>query len=248
MNQPEQTTSHGKESNSSHTLIPLIGLVAGCGVVMGWVVFGSHGEAAAKTDAMKEPEAHATASVRPQSREIITPAVVTPDPHFVRREPPVVPVALSPESRGMVLAIQNKYSCEHCGGGKTTPQCLPGLGGNAGRDTQSLTDALRKSLGSLPDDCYVTTALPKIVDPKAPADLMNILFEDLLKRPNPIKLRMLFIIAGIEGHPLAASALENLRSAMKLDHQQDWPRWDQAVNQQCAREERGMRGASCRVH
>ena len=77
---------------------------------------------------------------------------------------------------------------------------------------------------------------------------MGLLYEDLLKRPNPIKLRMLFIIAETEGHPLAATALDNLRSILNMDHQQDWPRWEQAVTQVVTHEERGMRSENCRIH
>ena len=77
---------------------------------------------------------------------------------------------------------------------------------------------------------------------------MDVLYQDLLKRPNPIKLRMLFIIAETDGHPLAASALRSLQTSLNMDHQQDWPRWEQAVTQVCAHEERGMRSDNCRIH
>jgi len=213
-----------------------------------WLVIGPQRESTAIAAAANVRIDPSNGSVTDPKHEQKAASAVPPDPRFVRRLPLSLPGALSPEARQMALVIQQKYRCAHCCGEQSTPQCLPGLGGDASLDAPSLIAALRKSLGTLPDDCYVSTALPKVVDPKTPAELMNILYEDLLKRPNPIKLRMLFIIAEIDGHPLAADALANLRSTTNLDHQQDWQRWEQAVVQQCAHEERGMRSDNCRIH
>ena len=229
------------------TPLPVIIALAGV-VVAVWLAIGAP-RTTATSPAQEAGMACASAGLPhhpgPAPRQA---AGVTPDPRFVRRVPPTVPVALSPEARKMALEIQNKYRCAHCCADETAPRCLPGLGGDAGQDPQALVDALRKSLGSLPNDCYVSTALPKIIDPETPEDLMDVLYQDLLKRPNPIKLRMLFIIAETDGHPLAASALRSLQTSLNMDHQQDWPRWEQAVTQVCAHEERGMRSDNCRIH
>ena len=189
-------------------------------------------------------QADGTAKSGPSAVKAPGTEAVTPDPRFARREPPPMPVALSPESRRMVLAMQNKYTCGHSAAAPATAARKPAYLVHMDQDTQ----VLRQSLGTLPDACYVTMALPKIVDPATSPELSEVLFEDLLKRPDPIKLRMLFILASLDGHPLAARALENLKSTMNLDHQQDWLRWDQAVVEQAAHEERGMRGADCRSH
>ena len=232
----------------SRILIVLAVVLTGSAGFAAWLARGPRSEAAEAAATLKTLEGPGVGAVPSPRRGQNPSAEVTPDPRFIRRAQPSLPAALPLEARQMALAIQNKYRCAHCCDEETTPRCLPGLGKEAVRDPQALTDALRKSLGELPDDCYVSTALPRMVDPKTPAELMNTLYEDLLKRPNPIKLRMLFIIAEIDGHPLAARGLTDLRAIMQLDHQNDWPRWEQAVVQQCAREERGMRGASCRVH
>ena len=232
----------------SRALIPVLALIAGCAVVAGVLALNTHG-----IFSRKNTESDTSASVtnsapgRHQPEAKVS-ARVAPDPRFVPRQTPQVLVSLTPEARSMALAMENKYRCAHCCADEAIPRCLPGLDGGAYQDSQALTEALRQSLGTLPNDCYVSTALPKVIDPKTPTELMGLLYEDLLKRPNPIKLRMLFIIAETEGHPLAATALDNLRSILNMDHQQDWPRWEQAVTQVVTHEERGMRSENCRIH
>jgi hypothetical protein len=56
------------------------------------------------------------------------------------------------------------------------------------------------------------------------------------------------VLAGIDGHPLAATALADMQSMLKTDCEREWPRWEQAISQQLVREDRGARGASCRFH
>jgi len=113
---------------------------------------------------------------------------------------------------------------------------------------EGLSLSLRQALATLPDADYVTAALPEVADPKIPAAFMDVLYADLTKRPDPIRLRALFVIAGIESHPLAANALGDLQSILGTDFRQDWLRWDQAISQQLVREQRGARGEDCRAH
>lgn len=222
--------------------------IAICVAILGRLAFGSPEQAVIHATGWGERKVEtANCALSAQGTQPSV-AVIMPDPRFARQQPTVVPDILSPEARQMAFTIQNKYRCAHCCDGGGTPQCLPGLGEDGSPDAKVLVAALKNSLGTLPDDCYVSTALPKVVDTKTPAELMNVLYEDLLKRPNPIKLRMLFIIAEIADHPLAASALAELRTTLNLDHQHDWPRWEQAVTQQCVHEERGMRSDNCRIH
>lgn len=228
---------------------PWVVMIALVGVVVAeWLAFGTPRIADTRPGHTKSEATPGAGPPRPPAAATRPAAGVTPDPRFARRVPPTLPAALSPEAQRMALEIQTKYRCAHCCADEAAPRCLPGLAGAAGRDPQALAEALGKSLGTLPNDCYVSTALPKVIDPKTPAGLMDVLYQDLLNRPNPIKLRMLFIIAETDGHPLAASALRDLRTTLNMDHQQDWPRWEQAVTQVCAHEERGMRSDNCRIH
>ena len=216
--------------------------------ILAWLVLSSPDGMVIHVAGWDPPQAEAVDGAVPAPSVALPVTAVTPDPRFARQQAPAVPALLSPEARQMAFTIQNKYRCAHCCDGESTPRCLPGLDGDSAPEATVLATALRSSLGTLPDDCYVSTALPKMVDPKTPAELMDVLYEDMLRRPNPIKLRMLFIIAQIPEHPLATSALADLRTTLNLDHQQDWPRWEQAVTQQCAHEERGMRSDNCRIH
>jgi len=107
---------------------------------------------------------------------------------------------------------------------------------------------MQRSLEKLPDACYVTTALPQVINPRTPAALMDVLYSDLGNRPDTIRLRTLFLIAGIPSHPRAGEALQNLHALLNTDYQRDWSRWDQAITDQLTRESHGARGMSCRIH
>jgi hypothetical protein len=147
----------------------------------------------------------------------------------------------------MVLEMKNAYRCLHTGSQRTLANILPQFAANDAPSLEVLSASLLQTLATLPDACYVAAALPQVTNPRTPAALMNVLYEDVIKRPDPIKLRTLFIIAGIEAHPLAESALENLREAMHSDYQRDWSRWEQAVAQVVAHDARGMRAVTCRA-
>ena len=237
-----------KSTSTSHTrsqgLLAINLILTGCIAILAWLAFRGPEGSVIHLAGWRTPQAEEVDGVVPAPSPPLTAPFTTPDPRFARKQATVLPEALSPEARQMAFTIQNKYRCAHCCDDESSLRCLPGLGGESSPDAKVLVAAL----GTLPDDCYVSTALPKVVDPNTPAELMHVLYDDLLRRPNPIKLRMLFIIAEIDGHPLASTALADLRTTLNLDHQQDWPRWEQAVNQQCAHEERGMRSDTCRIH
>jgi len=156
---------------------------------------------------------------------------------LMRAASPELPVALSDEGQRMVTAMLNFYRCGHTGSKRSLPPV-------ALNDQQP--GALMQSLAAMPDACYVNATLGRIANPETTAAEMTALYEDLLKRPDALKLRMLFIIAGIQSHPMAAQALAQLRGLTGADWDQDWARWEQAVTQLAVREQRGIRVASCR--
>jgi hypothetical protein len=161
------------------------------------------------------------------------------DPRLMRSPAPVLPVPISEEAQRMVADMLNVYRCQHSTSQRALAVALPASGEGSA--------ALRQSLGTLPDPCYVNAVLPKLANPETPSAEMDTLFEDLIKRPDALKLRMMFIIANIDNHPKSAEALQQLRDLLRTDWQQDWGRWEQAVNQLAAHEERGVRIASCRA-
>lgn len=228
----------------SQGLLAMNLILTGSMAILAWLALRSPEGSTIHLAGWRSPQPEEVDGMLPVLTTQATANVVTSDPRFARKQATVLPESLSPEARQMAFTIQNRYRCAHCCDGESSPRCLPGLGGESNPDAEGLVIAL----GTLPDDCYVSTALPKVVDPKTPSESMHVLYDDLLRRPNPIKLRMLFIIAEIDGHPLADRALADLRTTLNLDHHQDWPRWEQAVIQQCAHEERGMRSDNCRIH
>jgi hypothetical protein len=182
-----------------------------------------------------------------QSSTAVAATTPIPDPRFKRSVLPKLIAVSVPEAARMVADMQDAYRCVHSGN-KRTLACLAPTAGDEPVDLESLAVTLRQSLGTLPDSCYVNAALPQVANPRTPKALMSVLYDDLERRPDPIKLRTLFVIASIPSHPLAADALKSLESLTHADFQNDWSRWDQAISQQLVHEDRGMRGASCRVH
>ena len=170
-------------------------------------------------------------------------AALVPDPKFVAPAAPVLPVTLSAEGQRVAKDMLNAFRCMHSGNQRALPFTRLS---SAGAEAQSA--ALRQALGVLPDGCYVNAVFPRLANPATPEATMAVLFDDLLKRPDAIKLRMLFLIAGIESHPMAAPAMGVLRTALNIDFQQDWPRWESALNEQLIRAQHGLRGMSCRNH
>jgi hypothetical protein len=222
------------------TLLTLV--AAGGAVAAGALVWRDHKPAVTPPAFTNNAEAPAK-FVPPQP-----PATPSPDPNFVRVPPLKFPGITSPEAERVVLDMQSAYRCLHTGSQRALAAWLPPSAGDGAASMEELSASMRQSLAKLPDACYVTTALPQIVNRRTPATLLDVLYKDLARRPDPIKLRTLFLIAGLESHPKAANALEDLQTLLNTDCQRDWQRWDQAIAAQLVRESHGTRGVACRVH
>jgi hypothetical protein len=208
--------------------------VAGCTAMAVLLVYGTHHDS-------HKPSIQGTASEGHQQK-------ATPDPRFVNIKPPKIPAISSPDGQRVVVEMQNAYRCMHTSNWRAAQASLPKDAADAPASIEELAVSMRESLGLLPDSCYVANALPQIANPRTPRVLMDVLYNDLTSRPDPIKLRTFFLLAGIKSHPLAGKALDNLRTAMNSDYGTDWARWDQAISERLSREKMGMRGVSCRFH
>lgn len=208
----------------------------------GWAAFTFHGQTSSQQTSPQV--AQVLPAVAAPSPAMQPPA---PDPRFLRVPPLTIPAVTTPEGQRMVLEMQDAYRCMHSGSRRTLPSLVPPSGGDDLPSFEALSASLQQSLATMPDACYVAAALPQIANPRTPSALMTVLYRDVLKRPDSIRLRTLFLIAGIEAHPMAEDALENLRVAMHADYQRDWSRWEQAVAQVVAHDARGMRAAGCRA-
>ena len=178
----------------------------------------------------------------------IAPAQPTPapDPNFVRVIPLKLPAAAAPEAPRVLQDLEGAYRCMHTGSKRSLAAWLPP--GDAPTSAEELSQSMQRSLAKLPDACYVATALPQVINPRTPGPLMEVLLQDLDGRPDTIRLRTLFLIAGMQSHPRSGEALTNLQALLKIDYQRDWSRWDQAISDQLARDSHGLRGVSCRLH
>ena len=92
-----------------------------------------------------------------------------------------------------------------------------------------LATAAEECVERLPDADYDAVALPAIASPKTHGAAANVLFADLMERPDAITLPALLRIAQIPNHPYARFARENLRLLLDDDFGSDWPKWDAAV-------------------
>jgi len=221
-----------------------VGCLLGASAFGVWAVLKNPTSTVAVAPAMAVPSETAPAATPPTENRG---AGRGPEPRLLRSPAPVLPVKLSDESQRMVADMLNVYRCQHSINQRTLAVSLPVNQDGKPRIRGVVSAALKESLGTLPDPCYVNAVLPKLANPETPDEEMDTLFEDLIKRPDALKLRMMFIIANIDNHPKSAEALQQLRDLLRTDWQQDWGRWEQAVNQLAAHEERGVRIASCRA-
>jgi hypothetical protein len=166
-------------------------------------------------------------------------------PRPVARE---IPEISTPEAKRVVRDLQRVYAGDSTSNKTKVADILSKITSGAAGSLEHSSTLLRQTVATLPDADYVNAVLPAILNPHGPAGVVDLLYQDLSTRPNTIRLRTLFLIAGIEAHPLAATALKDLQAILRTDYEQNWSRWDQAISQQLFRENRGSRGQDCRTH
>jgi hypothetical protein len=258
---PQESLSPSGRKNRSLVLLAIV-VTTGCAITAGATFLGSRRTLSQQPTAPSLPAAEQskTALVTPvsvSSAAATTPVDPTaptttklppPDPNFVRVVPLKLPGGASPEAERVLRDLQGAYRCLHTGSKRALAAWLPPSADGAPASMEELSASMQNSLAKLPDACYVTTALPQVINPRTPAALMDVLYQDLGNRPDEIRLRTLFLIAGIESHPRSGEALQNLQALLSTDYQRDWSRWNQAISDQLTRESHGLRGMSCRIH
>jgi hypothetical protein len=232
--------------------LPLI-VAASLATVIGWLYYSDDrltGPQSERWSIVEEKAANALEKAKTPARgQTVTTAHSTSvDPHLLRPAPPMIPAITTPEAEQMVMDLQRAYPHGHRDTGLPSTAIRAQVDGESESPSKDVLPLSERTLATLSDADYAMTALPQLADPRTPAELMNVLYADLAKRPDPIRLRTLFVIAGIESHPLAAAALGDLQSILNADYQQDWLRWTQAISVQLVRETRGARSNDCRSH
>jgi hypothetical protein len=75
-----------------------------------------------------------------------------------------------------------------------------------------------------------------INDTNTPETVTTILMNDMLNRPDPVKLPMLLNLAQVTGHPLAEEAKTILGIYVEQDYGDDWNRWRQGIEEYLKKE------------
>ena len=89
-------------------------------------------------------------------------------------------------------------------------------------------EATQHMVNLLGDESY-QLARRKLANPATPREVMDVIYSDVLNRPNTVKLPALVDVLAVPGHPLQAESLETLRVFVGKDLGNDLPAWNVAV-------------------
>ena len=80
----------------------------------------------------------------------------------------------------------------------------------------------------LPDDAYGDWA-GYLTNVAVSSEARNVIYADLMLRPNSVKLPLLLQLAQSPASPKSAEAAQALRSILREDFGADWPAWSQRI-------------------
>jgi hypothetical protein len=89
-------------------------------------------------------------------------------------------------------------------------------------------DAVRHLVNLLDDEHYVSAQL-LYTNAHTHPEVLSILMQDLLNRPESVKLPVALAIAQVDLHPQHEQAISLLRLHIDQDHGSNWLEWEQAV-------------------
>ena len=92
-----------------------------------------------------------------------------------------------------------------------------------------LTTAAEEAVKRTTDADYNAVLLPVLANPLTHGMVQQVLFANLMERPDAIALPALLRIARSQGHPFAKYALENLNLLLRADYGADWLEWEAAI-------------------
>ncbi|MDB6173257.1 MAG: hypothetical protein JWL59_2568 [Chthoniobacteraceae bacterium] len=93
---------------------------------------------------------------------------------------------------------------------------------------EGLETATQEAVNRLPDKEFAA-ALGLLINPQTHGRVLQVLFADLLERPDEITLPALLSIARNGTHPFARQARDNLGLLVGKDLGTDWNRWDAEI-------------------
>lgn len=80
----------------------------------------------------------------------------------------------------------------------------------------------------LPDEDF-SQVRPILLEPRTPRDVLDVIYADVLNRPDAVKLPLLLDIAFLPGHPLAGEAKETLSFLFGSEGENDPQIWRQKI-------------------
>jgi hypothetical protein len=95
-------------------------------------------------------------------------------------------------------------------------------------------DEIAPELAALTPDSNYNALAGILTNPRTPEPVLDVLFTDLLDRPDEIQLRTLLELAKAPQHPKATDALDILGIELGEDFGTDWDAWAKKISEQLA--------------
>jgi hypothetical protein len=150
-------------------------------------------------------------------------------PVFANPAPPVIPVAPRRQpglSRISGWQHQIDSALQSPANESQTALTLVGLFPRLPSEGQ--IEAARHIANLLADSDY-NNVKPILLNPGTEKEALNVLYADLLNRPDPTKLRALLDLAQIQNHPLSGQSRSTLTILLGEDHGTDWVKWNSTI-------------------
>ena len=220
--------------NTSKILIGIavIAVIVGIGISIGWL--GSMGtpsqstpppDIESATPPVSVPPTHVPPVARDMHRPVEPPVVANPETN-----PPVVNVAPAVAQTNLITDWTNRVDdiLTSEGDDSNKVQQLLAMFPHLPEDGQA---EVAEPLSNLvPDDNYAPLG-QYLTDTNLSPDVLEVLFDDLLNRPNSEKLPLLLQIAQSPTHPDASDAKDLLELFLDDDYGTDWVTWKQKMDE-----------------
>jgi hypothetical protein len=95
-------------------------------------------------------------------------------------------------------------------------------------------DEIAPELAALTPDSNYNALAGILTNPRTPEPVLDVLFTDILDRPDEIQLRTLLELAKAPQHPKATDALDILGIELGEDFGTDWDAWAKKISEQLA--------------
>ena len=206
-------------------VVGVIAAVVAVGVLLGWLAGRSPQTAApvqsAKTAPTAQPDQPASPGAAPQTNSGPRPLVQHPSPRAAARAAaaPNPNLITNWEDRVDVILTTEEPEAEKA---KKMLAMFPNL------PEQGQLEVAQHLSNLVPDEDYASLAR-YLTDPSLPQAVLDVLFGDVLNRPNNLKLPALLDVARDPDNPNATQAHDILEMFLEEDYGTDWNIWQVKV-------------------